>query len=472
MIWLVLFFALVLRLINLNQSIWLDEAINIVNAKNLDFLSFISKYPLGDFHPPGYFALLWAWIRLFGTSEIAVRVPSVILGVGSVWLTYLLGKDLFNKKVALLSAVFLSVGPLHVYYSQEARMYSLAVFSAVLSFYFLTKLVKENKKYAVAYMLSLVLVFYSDYLIFLIIPSQLIYIIFFEKKFIKLIISANIFALFSLLPWLTVFPNQLKTGQNAASDLKGWVEVVGGANLKEVGLVFIKTIIGRVSFFNKYIYGFVTLLSSIFYGLILYFSLKKLDKSTKLLLLWLFVPLIFAFIISFFIPVLTYFRMIFILPAFYILLAKGIDTLPQKYIKVTTFILVIISLTSLLAYYINPSFQREDWRVAVKKVEQLVGYDGVVIFENNNLPAPYIYYNKGTKNAIAGLKKVPVNNINEVVDLEAHTLNKRNVYVFEYLVEINDPNRLLEKKLESLNFKKTQTLNFSGVGFVNLYTRL
>ena len=61
MIFLILALGFVLRLITLNQSFWLDEADNVVAARGLDFISFISKYPLGDFHPPGYFILLWIW---------------------------------------------------------------------------------------------------------------------------------------------------------------------------------------------------------------------------------------------------------------------------------------------------------------------------------------------------------------------------------------------------------------------------
>lgn len=133
MIWLILLIGLIVRIILLDQSLWLDEAINIVNAKNLGFLDFVTKYPIGDFHPPLYFAILWIWGHLFGFSENIARLPSVLLGVGTIGLTYLIGKDLFSerssptgKKVGLLGALLLALAPLHVYYSQEARMYSLA----------------------------------------------------------------------------------------------------------------------------------------------------------------------------------------------------------------------------------------------------------------------------------------------------------------------------------------------------------
>src|SRR3989344_6980729 len=113
MLWLILASALFLRLVNLDQSLWWDEAINVVYAKSSSFWWFITKYPVGDFHPPGWFAILWVWSRIFGFSEIAVRLPSVILVVATVWLTYLLGKELFSRKAGLLAALFLTIAPLH-----------------------------------------------------------------------------------------------------------------------------------------------------------------------------------------------------------------------------------------------------------------------------------------------------------------------------------------------------------------------
>ena len=85
MIWLILLLAFILRLVNLNQSLWWDEAINIVYARSSDLWWFVTKYSVGDFHPPGWFASLLGWGYVYGSSEITNRLPSVIFGVASVW---------------------------------------------------------------------------------------------------------------------------------------------------------------------------------------------------------------------------------------------------------------------------------------------------------------------------------------------------------------------------------------------------
>src|SRR3990170_4981166 len=88
MIALILIAGLILRLFKLDQSLWLDEAINVTFVKNLNLHSLIFDYSVGDFHPPLYHIMMRGWVLLFGTSEIAVRLPSVILGLATVYVVY------------------------------------------------------------------------------------------------------------------------------------------------------------------------------------------------------------------------------------------------------------------------------------------------------------------------------------------------------------------------------------------------
>lgn len=466
MILLVLIVALFLRLILLDQSLWLDEAINVVNAKNLDFLSFVSRYPIGDFHPPLYFALLWIWGHVFDFSEISVRIPSVILGVATVWLSYLLGKDFFGKKVGIISALLLAVSPLHVYYSQEARMYSLSAFVCILSFYFLIKTL-ESKKWTIFYILSLCLVLYSDYLCYLIFPAQFAYVIWCEGKKVKIILSSMLISALFLLPWMPIFWQQLSIGKNAAQSLTGWLKVVGGANIKELGLIFIKTVIGKVSIYNKVLYGLVAAILSALYGLILVNALSKFDNKTKLLVCWVVLPVVLAFIVSIYLPILAYFRMIFIIPGFYLLVGLGLTRLPNALFKITLGLVVGVSIISLSSFYLNPQFQREDWKKAVAQIDNLASKNGLIIFEDSNLPAPFVYYSRNLSPASAGLTSIPAKSLDDVV----HIPNKGDVYLFEYLVDITDPKRLLVRRLENSGYKLKQTFNFNGVGFVYLYSK-
>ena len=80
MIYLVLFFGLIFRLISLNQSLWLDEATTALVAR-MPIADFFTKFMPADFHPPLYYIVVHFWVRLFGASEISLRIPSIIFGI-------------------------------------------------------------------------------------------------------------------------------------------------------------------------------------------------------------------------------------------------------------------------------------------------------------------------------------------------------------------------------------------------------
>ena len=84
----ILLLALILRLISLNQSLWLDEAIEWWAVKSFGLKELLTGYMAGDFNPPGHHLLMWFWVRVFGDSEVALRMPSVLFGVGIVWWAY------------------------------------------------------------------------------------------------------------------------------------------------------------------------------------------------------------------------------------------------------------------------------------------------------------------------------------------------------------------------------------------------
>src|SRR3990170_3226782 len=245
MIALILIAGLILRLFKLDQSLWLDEAINVTFVKNLNLHSLIFDYSVGDFHPPLYHIMMRGWVLLFGTSEIAVRLPSVILGLATVYIVYLIAKKLFDNKTALISATLLATSPLHIYYSQEARMYMLAAFLASLSVYFFISLFKkDNIWYWTGFIVSTALMLYSDYLPYLLIPAYIIYLLLVRKKIEASTVKAFIpsFIIIALLtaPWLYLFPKQLNIGLSAAAASPAWAQVVGSPQAKNLLLVFVK----------------------------------------------------------------------------------------------------------------------------------------------------------------------------------------------------------------------------------------
>jgi uncharacterized membrane protein len=122
--------AAVIRLATLGaQSFWLDEGVSYFTAMRPlpSLLDFVARE---DIHPPLYYLLLHVW-AVFGTGEAWLRLPSALAGIASVWLLGLLGRWLFDARTGLAAAAVLAVSPLHVWYSQEARMYALLALLAL-----------------------------------------------------------------------------------------------------------------------------------------------------------------------------------------------------------------------------------------------------------------------------------------------------------------------------------------------------
>lgn len=95
-------------------------------------------------HMPLYFYFMHYWTKLFGISERALRLPSVVFGTFAVLMIFLLGREIFNPFVGLLGALLMGTLPEQIYFSQEARMYSLLVLLVTASTYAIALARKQN----------------------------------------------------------------------------------------------------------------------------------------------------------------------------------------------------------------------------------------------------------------------------------------------------------------------------------------
>lgn len=469
MIWGILSLGLILRLISLNQSLWLDEAINVMAAKSYSFLGILTEYAKADFHPPLYFAIIWIWTKLFGFSEIIVRLPSVIFGLLTIWLVYLTGRKVYSKKLGILAAFLLALNPLHIYYSQEARMYSLATLAVGLNFLLFIKLIKNEKVNFIFIIFSDLLILMSDYVAYLVFPAQLLFILLLKKNYLlkKWSISLLIALIVSSF-WIPVFLNQINIGYRVSSDIPLWKITVGSFDVKNIVLTYIKFIIGRISYPDKLIYAGMLMPICLLSG---YFLLRGIGFisvfNRKLLLTWLIIPTLLASLISLLVPIYSYFRLLFLLPAFLILISFGILSL-KKYQNIFLMVFIFIEIFATLTYLVNPVFQREDWRGLVTFLKSKQNMN--ILFESSGSFLPFDYYANNQITGIGALKNFPAGNLGDIKDLEFE-LNKKDVYLVDYLVGISDPSRLVKKSLLSLGYQQVSVYNFNGVGFVYYFKK-
>ena len=137
-------FALVLRLPNLDQTVWFDEACMARQRLGTFGQMFTTLYV--DNHPPLYVVFMYAWVSLFGDGEVVMRLPSLALGLASIPLTYAVGKRLLNERIGLMAALLMCISPVQIWYSIEARLYAPILFLALLAVWLLHRLLDGGKR--------------------------------------------------------------------------------------------------------------------------------------------------------------------------------------------------------------------------------------------------------------------------------------------------------------------------------------
>src|SRR6266487_1928844 len=239
----ILILALCVRLLGIaSRPIWYDEAFAILfSEKGLSAMLYGTLAPTGagsaDIHPLGYYTLLWLWMKVFGESLIATRFLSIIAGLVSVYLVYLIAAEaLSDIRVARLSMLFAALAPFQVHYAQEIRMYSFLAMWLLLATYAYQRGSKTgNWKWWGLFSISAALAQYTHNLAaFYLIALAFLPILQRDWKAFRAIIIAGVGALILYSPWVFQLPAQFSKVQSAY-----WVERPDFSKLFTLLLVYV-----------------------------------------------------------------------------------------------------------------------------------------------------------------------------------------------------------------------------------------
>ena len=517
-IYLILILGLILRLIVINQSLWLDEAIGALAARDFSYGGILTNFMHFDNHPPLYYLTLRFWTDIFGYSEISLRMPSVLFGVATIYFVYLISKKITyqsptTNSISLFSAILLATSQFHIYYSQEARMYSMATFFSTLSIYAFLFIVESTKKlkYWVIFSIATTTLIFTDYMPVFLLPVFFVYPIFRKKdwQWWKKYFLTFVPILFLGFLWLPTLLIQFSKGKWLLETLPSWKNVAGGATLKQLALVWTKFSLGRITFLDKYFYYSLIFVASTpfiialfraftntehfnarmkrtqrnklvepkgreYRGLLAIGSLFSALRKGRFLLIWLWltIPLLLGFIVSFLFPAFIYFRYLYIVPAFYLLVSIGVQGFRKKIVKVVLMAsLLFVNIFSYFVYILDPHQQREMWREATQFVEDNAKDAEIIIFEFTEPFAPYKWYARGLV-AARGVTDSISANPESTSQLTSDTIkDKKGVYYFEYLRDLSDPQRVVEGTLKNQGFSVNKIYNYVGVGQIYYWTR-
>jgi mannosyltransferase len=437
--------ALVLRLYRLDsQSLWYDEAFSAYLA-HMDPAE-ITARTAADIQPPLYYYLLHVWIGLLGDGEIVLRGLSALWGVLSVPLVYGLAWQLFHSRTAgLLAALLLAISPLHVWYGQEARMYTLLTFLCLLSSCFLLWIVRRsvhpleslgeegkaggrgNLLLWLAFTLTNAAALYTHYFALFVLSFQAIYLVlvwwgkgFRPARLIMGCLASGLILLVAYLPWLPHLFTRYGT------DVSYWP---GQLKLPEVLLDIAVFFVGGESVSEP-----VGLLLAVGYGLVLILCLLAVlfrashrreqaggrvtpgmmrDTSHVLpasyypvlfLLLYLLLPPALILALSYNSPKFNARYVMVSHPSLLLLLGGGLAVLWQRrssYLgNLLRWPLAVLSFAFLLgvsAYadhsaYSDPLFARADFRGVARYVREQMGPDETVILCSGHMFPAFDFY--------------------------------------------------------------------------------
>lgn len=353
---LIIVIAILLRLIvGIYHQFWFDEAFSFFIAKQS--LPNLIQAIASDTTPPLFFLILHAF-QSIGKSEFILRLPSLIFGTLSFPLIFLIGKKFHSKKLGLIAAAILAFSPLHIYYSQETRMYSQAIFLNLISFHFFMILFKSDfKKGKIGFALSLLLGLYTHYY-FLIswLTFNFLSFIYFKLNRQTLIswIKFQLAILAIYLPWILTFislqhPKPWKYPLLQAIPATFIAFAMDGLGPKNLKILLIDSpfLYIKVISLTLATVMFMLFLSSILIAINKPKTSQKTKRATALSVLLVIVPILIASTISIFTPIYSLRSLVIFSPFYFLAISLAIINIKNQRIAVSS-ILTIVLLSLLL----------------------------------------------------------------------------------------------------------------------------
>lgn len=410
------------------QDICIDEPFTIYHA----------QFPISDIvqflqptnNPPLFEIILHYWIKIFGISPISVRFLPVLFSSLAVIYIYKIARWSVNEKVAIIAALLFTFSGYQYYYAHDARAYSLFLLLTVYSVYQLLMIMDEaaiGKQ--IGFVITNVLLIYTHYFGFIVWFVLFLYLLINRFNKLKLFSVLYTVSLVFYIPQLLIF--FLRTIDSTVHGT--WIEEGIGA----------ESLYNKIVLFSNAPVIAVLCLIILFSGLIKLIVVNKSTESKRvlsnlqLLLIWFFLPFFIMFFVSFKVPVFLDRYLIFITPAFYILIAYTSYALfsNELYKNVA---LSLIAIGFLVTVTINPSKKR-DSKLTVDYVREIKDDSTLVIICAHDFINNFTYYydQKIFSDIVPG---------DEYNRLTAQ-LNKENVYPVRRIDEISSETIVKFKKV-------------------------
>lgn len=380
-----------------SKPFWFDECFS-VGLVRLDWRNFLHLLWWREANMSLYYLLLHAWlgiVPIYGQSEFFIRSLSVAIAVATLPAIYWLARQLYDRRVALITAALFSANAYSVRYAQEARSYSLFLLLATLSSGFLIAWIRRPVRRNLAfYALTSILAVYAHFYALLLVVAHWIVLRSFGRPdlgpgfdnaaLVTQIRRAWKIIGIAVLP-LVVFVAKTGTGpirwiqRPSSREVLEFFEHLAGSN--NWPLLAIYTLAGIVA-----IAGVVRKLWSR--------DLSWEVWRARFLIVWLLFPIALTVLLSLARPVFLGRYMIFCLPPLLILAAAGLARLRQSWILAAALTLMLFLSLQGVSYIYSHDFDAErDGSAAASNfiLDHTQAGDGV-IFHIAEARVPYEFF--------------------------------------------------------------------------------
>jgi mannosyltransferase len=351
--------SLVLGLIRLGSpSLWYDEAYTYRQIHK----GYIDQF---DGYQPFYYWIEKPWTDLAGTSEWALRFPSIVGAMLASALVVVLGRKLFDRNVALVSGLLLATSPFFVKWSQQARAYPfLAAMALVATLLLLRALERDGRGpwllYGVGFTGLLVTHAVAGLLL---VPAHAVLVLQRRERALPHGLLAGVVILALGVPWVA----QLSMRTNNAMSETAWIPYPSAAYVRG-SLLGISGAAGL---------GLVLALLGLW-------ALRRARERDALLWLgtWAFAPFVLALLLSIARPVFVDRYLVVAAPAFAVLAAVGVMSLAGRLRAGVALVAVAATCIGLVLWYqstFDGNWRGEDWRAAASFVQSRAHGDVVVV---------------------------------------------------------------------------------------------
>jgi hypothetical protein len=481
--------GLILRSYGLDkQCLWMDELASLMDAAAFGHGG-MTGLAAADHIAPLHPILIWLVMLASSPTEPFLRMPSVIFGAAVVpvfgWLVY----DMFrNRRLAVIGSLLMCCSPYAIWYSQEARMYSLYLLLSVVFVALSWKVSERQLKPALWIAIAgvSILGLYTHHFMALLIFAFGLYLLGRFGPFSARLwwwASAQALALGLFSYWIYLTSEHLNNAAGTPKPMFGlWfpytlLSFSFGPTLGPSIAEIHKTGAASLLSYQGALVGLAaTCITYLIYRGLSEIMKKETRQPGIWCAIWMIVPVLLAILVTLFTNISYNPRYVIIsLPALVIILAAGVTSIQRSGGAAVGAVITLVLLTviALFNLYWNPAYAREDVRSVAQMLRTDFDPNNLLVVGNSRVLPLLQYY--GTRVPDQTLYVDPndtvAHNLPKTVDELEHVIKQpeKNVWLIEYRAWESDPNHILQKTLDRLG-RIQEVHSWPGVS-LRIYSR-